>query len=178
MAWAERCLAPGARVVGAARLGGPTGPWLLRRPTLRRRVLRRAARAGDPHSVNDRHRFGVESAALDGAEQFQHRCTAPHRLRPHRARRLATGRPQHPPRRGQHHPDHRLTRSSRRTRPSRRVADRRAEQRPPADTATPALGPRLRRPPPRRSVDPLLDEADRFLNSRPATDGPEPPRSR
>ena len=30
MAWAERCLAPHARLVGAARLGGPTGPWLLR----------------------------------------------------------------------------------------------------------------------------------------------------
>jgi Phosphotransferase enzyme family len=44
-----------------------------------------------------------------------------------------------------------------------RVADRRALRRPPADTATPALGPRLRR-------QPLLDEADRFLNSRPATD--------
>ena len=30
MAWAERCLTPHPRLVGAARLGGPTGPWLLR----------------------------------------------------------------------------------------------------------------------------------------------------
>ena len=39
MPWAERCLAPHARVMGAARLGGPTAPWLLR--------LRHAADAVD-----------------------------------------------------------------------------------------------------------------------------------
>jgi aminoglycoside phosphotransferase (APT) family kinase protein len=68
-AWVERCLAARARVASAVRLGGPTGPWLLR--------VRRVAdefpvilRAGDPQSVNERRRFGVESAALQTADQF------------------------------------------------------------------------------------------------------------
>jgi hypothetical protein len=56
-------------VVGAVRLGGPTGPWLLR--------VRRVGdefpvtlRAGDPQSENERRRFAVESAALQAANQF------------------------------------------------------------------------------------------------------------
>ena len=30
MAWAERCVTPYPRLMGAVRLGGPTAPWLLR----------------------------------------------------------------------------------------------------------------------------------------------------
>jgi hypothetical protein len=40
VAWAKRHLPPGARVVGGARFGGPTGPWLLN-----------VGRSGDEFSV-------------------------------------------------------------------------------------------------------------------------------
>jgi hypothetical protein len=56
-------------VVGAARLGGPTGPWRLR---LRRRgdELLLVLRVGDPQSVSDRHRLAVEATALQLAERY------------------------------------------------------------------------------------------------------------
>jgi aminoglycoside phosphotransferase len=69
LAWAERCLAPGARIVGATRLGGHTGPWRLR---VRRSgdLFAVVLRVGDPQSVNERRRFGVEAAALPAAERY------------------------------------------------------------------------------------------------------------
>ena len=68
--WVERCLGRSASVVHAERLGGITGPWLLR---VRRHgdVDAVVLRDGDPTSPNERHRFGVEAAALKAAEDLQ-----------------------------------------------------------------------------------------------------------
>jgi hypothetical protein len=54
--------------VGAVRLGGDTGPWLLRIQRSADEVVV-VLRAGDPQSMNERRRFGVESNALIVAEQ-------------------------------------------------------------------------------------------------------------
>ena len=69
IAWAERCLGPRSSIVDARRLGGSTGPWLLRvhgASGIESVVLR----DGDPHSANERSRFDVEAAALQAAEDL------------------------------------------------------------------------------------------------------------
>ena len=172
VAWAERLLPLGARVVGAARLGGPTGPWLLNVERFGD-AFSVVLRAGDPQSVSDRHRFGVESAALDVAEQFH--VAAPRLigcdLTGHDASQLVllsthlAGTNTIP------------TTAS----PDRLVALGRAVASLTVEPGDDRLPTRQR---PLSDLDfaaqrragastPLLDEADRFLYSRPATDGPK-----
>jgi aminoglycoside phosphotransferase (APT) family kinase protein len=129
-------------------------------------------RAGDPQSVNDRHRFRVESAALEVAERFH--IPAPRLigcdLTGHDASQLAVlsthlaGANTIP------------TTAS----PDRLVALGRAVASLTVEPCNDRLPTRQR---PLSDLDfaaqrragastPLLDEADHFVNSRPATDGP------